>query len=307
MQIIKNIFLYTLIFITLLSLSCSKKKEPQILFEGKVKSLIGQALIFKSKTSKWEVLNVSDAVEFGDSIKTTAESQVEIAFGGNSTAKIGENSKVAITLVKDSAGVNTVEVFTAFGSVLSNIEKLTGRYNQYQVRTPTATAAIRGTFFFVFFHLHKRITHVNVFRGRVRVRNPHVIIGPPLILLPGFFTVVHVGRVPIVPKKLNYGQMKKVMPLMPPGQYKKFNKKFKITKKAKPMSLKKIHKKAVKGKSAKAKMKKPGGPKKAPHKPNPVQMKKILKKAPVKIKGVVAPIKKVVPKKKKAPKGGKKK
>ena len=71
MQIIKNFHLYALIFITILSLSCGKKKEPRILFEGKVKSLIGQALIFKSKTSKWEVINVSACVEFGDSIKTT--------------------------------------------------------------------------------------------------------------------------------------------------------------------------------------------------------------------------------------------
>ena len=304
---IKKNYIHALIFITILSLSCGTKKEPQIPFEGKVKSLLGQALIFKPKTLKWEVLNISDAIEFGDSIKTTAESQVEIAFGGNSTAKIGENSKVAITLVKDSAGVSTVEVFTAFGSVLSNIEKLTGLYEQYQVRTPTATASIRGTFFFVFFHLHKRITHVNVFRGRVKVRNPHHVKRIPIILLPGHFTIIHAGKGPKAPKKLNYGQMKKVMPLMPPGQYKKFNKKFKITKKAKPMPFKKIHKKSVKGKSAKAKMKKPGGPKKAPHKPKPVQMKKILKKAPVKIKGIVTPIKKVVPKKKKAPKGGKKK
>lgn len=305
MQKIKKLHLIILIA-ALLSLFCGQEKEPQIPFEGKVTSITGQAQIFNSNTSQWVNIDPADKIEFGDSIRTPAGSQVEITFGGNNTFKIGGNSKVTVLLVKDSANKNVAEVFTVFGSVLSNVEKLTAQYQHYQVRTPTATASVKGTFFFVFFHPHNRVTHVNVFRGRVRVRNPHVIKRAPIILLPGFFTIIHIGKVPVVPKKLNYGQMKKVMPLMPPGQYKKFHKKFKIKKfEAKPSKGIKI--KSAKGKIFKAKAIRPKGPKKAPHKLQPVPKKKVLKKSPIKAKPGKQIKGKVITKKKKGSKGGKKK
>ena len=297
---------FVILITALLSLFCGKKKEPQVPFEGKVTSITGEVQIFKPEASKWVNIAAADEIRFGDSLRTPQKSQVEVTFAGNNTFKVGENSKVAVSLVKDSAGENVAEVFTVFGSVLSDIDKLTAKhYSHYQVRTPTSTASVEGTLFFVMFHPHKRITHVNVFRGRVRVRNPHVIMGPPLILLPGFFTVVHVGRTPVVPRKLNYGQMKKVMPLMPPGQYKKFHKQFKIKRAAKGKPAKGMIVKGPKGKIFKAKAKGPLGPMKGPHKLNPAPKKKTLQKGPLQAKPGKQVQGKVIPKK--GPKGKKKK
>ena len=107
-----------IIIISVLIISCGKKKEAQVPFEGKVTSITGAVQIFKQQASEWKNIAAADEIEFGDSIRTPEKSQVEITFAGNNTFKVGENSKVVVSLVKDSTDRDVAEVFTVFGSVL---------------------------------------------------------------------------------------------------------------------------------------------------------------------------------------------
>jgi len=258
----------------MLTMFCANRGGHQP-FDGKIKSITGAVKIFKQKKPGWEELKVSSILDFGDTISTESESEVEVCFNGDNSIKIGESTKIAVAMVADSGDKepHTLEVYTAYGSVLSNIEKLTGRYKGYHVRTPTATAAIRGTFFFVFFHPVKRVTHVNVLKGRVFVRNPYIFAPVPVIVMPGFFTFIAMHNGPVMPKKLNYGQWKKMHRLLPPPLHNKYFKKFKIKQLQKHAGPGKMKKKALL----------PPGPKPliAPLKPGgikPGPVKKVLKK-----------------------------
>jgi hypothetical protein len=231
-----NIYLFVLFSISLL-LSCGKGKKSE--FGGRTDSVNGNVEIYKVNSSKWEKLNTSSKIEFGDSIKTDTLSEVQVRFAESNTIKIGENSKVVVTVVKDSNESNTIEVYNAFGTVLSNIPELTDAYPQYRVRTPTAVADVKGTFFWVAFRRRTRTTHINVLSGRVRVFNPRFRKRAPVIIMPGFFSFIVWGSPPCHPKKLNYGQWKKMHRIMPPGHYKKYSHKFKIKK---PHRLKPGHK-----------------------------------------------------------------
>ena len=97
------------IIISVVLISCGKKKEAQVPFEGKVTSITGAVQIFKPEASKWVNIAAADEIEFGDSIRTPEKSQVEVTFAGKNTFKIGENSKVAVSLVKDSTDENAAE------------------------------------------------------------------------------------------------------------------------------------------------------------------------------------------------------
>jgi hypothetical protein len=199
-------------------------------FSGKVKYLKGSAEIFRSGTGKWKQVKLSSKIEFGDSIKTGPESQVEIGFGNDNTIKIDENAKIVVKELSDPDEGGTIEVFNCFGTVLSNIKKLARGRKEFTVRTPTSVAAIRGTFFFVSYSFKTRTSHINVIAGKVWVRSPRGPRHKHIVVMPGHFTMVAWGMAPGVPKRINYGQWKKMHRMMRPRAYKKYTKKFKIKK-----------------------------------------------------------------------------
>jgi hypothetical protein len=215
--------------------SCAEKK---VSLDAEAESVTGKAYIFKQGAAEWKELEPSSPVDFGDSLKTGKESQVEVAFGRGNTIKIDENSKIFLSHIADSSDSNRIEVFNCNGSVLSNIEKLPKAYSLFQVRTPMSVAKISGTFFIVTYNARRRTSHVNVLVGNVWVINPRAARGF-VVVHPGFFTVISWGRPPGKPVKLNYGQWKKYHRLMGPRSYKRYGKKFKIKYSGKPGPFKK--------------------------------------------------------------------
>jgi len=249
---LNNMYLkiFLCLFVLFMIFNCTKDNVPDIPFGGTVKMITGQATIFNKTTVTWDKLKIYSDINFGDSIKTDSESQVEIVFNNTNSIRIDENSKMVVNLIPVSKKEHTIEVFNIVGTIVSDIKKLTTTRDQYQVRTPTAVAAIRGTFFSVSFSINSKSSHINVFGGKVWVKgNKGKKKG--VLLAPGQFLKVNIGKWPGSPKKMNYGQWKKMERLMKPGHFKKYSKNLKLKKRSK-LKIKGLkHKKSFKGKSKK--------------------------------------------------------
>ena len=228
----------SIIILMIILLGCGTGKRPKTRFNGKIKSVTGHAMICKATASQWKKLQSTEKIDFGDSISTDSGSSVAVGFGDSNSITIGEHSKIALTAVTDSNGAACIEVFNVYGDVLSQVHTEAEKKPRYRVRTPSATADIDGTLFWVSFRLQTGTTQVNVLAGNVRVRNPRLKSRKVVIVPPGHFAFIAWGQYPGMPKKLNYGQWKKMHRVLPPGQYKKFGRKFNI---GKPHNVKSRH------------------------------------------------------------------
>jgi competence protein ComGC len=102
-RMVKNEKIFLLIIsvlITTIFLSCSKSKQEEAGSAGTVTSLVGNVEIYKVSSSQWSKLSTASKIEFGDSIRTARESQVEIRFTDEYSIKIQENSKIAIPTIQ---------------------------------------------------------------------------------------------------------------------------------------------------------------------------------------------------------------
>jgi hypothetical protein len=211
-----------LLSLSLLTLSCSKKQTAAPSPFGKVRAVTGKAQVWHAGSGVWDSIRPNSSMAFGDSVKTGLESSVEIVFNDSNTVQVDEDSKIMIGEAQDSnSTLRTVVVSNIFGTVLSNIENLSG--GAYRVETPTAVASIRGTFFAVTFELSTQNSDVQVFAGNVWVRNPQA--GPDVVIIePGNAIVVQLGKIPGTPARINFGQWKKMQRIMHREKYDKFNK-----------------------------------------------------------------------------------
>jgi len=191
--------------------------RPQ--FKGTVKELTGSGRQFIAEKQAWSDLRPNASVQAGDSISTQEESKASIVFGNGSVITVDEGTTIGIEELINQDMRHTVRIHNVGGTVLSDIKKLAAS-NSYEVVTPTATAAIRGTFFAVSFFPISHRSRVHVWDGIVMVHNPALTLAP-LAVGAGFFTMIALGAVPIVPVHIEYREFAHFEHVMPPGQYKK--------------------------------------------------------------------------------------
>lgn len=117
--------------------------------EGTVLKKIGSQNI-------WSLANKGDVLDSGDSLRTKENSYAELRFSDGSIVKVSENTEVSI--YKDYLSL-------AIGYIRLYITKL---FPNFEVRTPSAVAGVRGTEFSVEV-LEDQTTIVTVYEGEVDV------------------------------------------------------------------------------------------------------------------------------------------
>jgi len=108
----------------------------------------------------------------GDTVETGKDAQAEVTFDDSSAINLDPESRFGITeLVKDSAsGQRTVKTDLFSGELKAQIAKL-AQNSTFEIESPTAVAAVRGTEFIVAYR-EGQPTQVTVLAGRVGVRRP---------------------------------------------------------------------------------------------------------------------------------------
>ena len=145
-----------------------------------------------------------------DVIETGAGSKVKILFQDESLMNISENSRVEV--VEQTRNEQTKTNKSVYQLVTGKIRvlagKISGEKSEYEVKTPTALAAVRGTQFFVWVETPK-ISKVFVVEGEVEVENIE-IPGVKVSVSENFWTLVEAGLAPVQPSPINLEDLNKL-------------------------------------------------------------------------------------------------
>jgi hypothetical protein len=147
-----------LLFAVLFCISCKAKSDEISL----ITLFVGDVQV-KSGDAGFRPAKLRQTINKNDEIKTGEKSLAVIQLGTEGIVQLSENSAVTM---KSLLNEKTREVFLGKGMVLSRIDKLL-KGCEYQVKTPTVIAAVRGTQFIVRISAGKSIVALD--RGTVLV------------------------------------------------------------------------------------------------------------------------------------------
>jgi len=156
----------------------------------------GEAQVFPVK--------LNDQVWFRDVIETRSESRTKAFFEDDSVLTVGENSRVEISeyIYQPEHNVRRTIVKLMEGQVRALVSKVfKANGSKFEVHTPSAVAAARGTYFTVWVE-NGQSGIINIGeKGRVDFTSG----GNTVTVDPGFFSIAQEGRAPSVPMPHNIG------------------------------------------------------------------------------------------------------
>ncbi|MFQ5586965.1 MAG: FecR domain-containing protein [Thermodesulfobacteriota bacterium] len=150
-------------------------------------------------------VEVGDDVSVGDIVRTKSLSRARVTFLDGSMMNIAERSRVEIKeFFFDPEKEVRRSVLRGFrGKVRSIVPKVfTGEESRFEVHTPTAVAAVRGTDFTAIIRTMPLVTVVINLEGLVAVRNINPDVPGEVILRAGQATTVALNEPPTPPRRL---------------------------------------------------------------------------------------------------------
>ncbi len=106
----------------------------------------GNVWVKRSGTESWHLATVETTLRPGDSIKTGADSGAEITFFEGSTIQLEQDTEIAVAEIGISAaGSTNIRLLQKLGKTISRVKKLADTSSNYEVETPAAIAAVRGS------------------------------------------------------------------------------------------------------------------------------------------------------------------
>jgi hypothetical protein len=110
---------------------------------GTVKVFNARAKADRNNVATWPDARLGMALRESDMIATLAESEARIETPNGSEVRLKENSTVEVAKLAGGNGAAKLKVND--GSIIANVKKMTGAKGSFELETPTALAAIRGT------------------------------------------------------------------------------------------------------------------------------------------------------------------
>ena len=131
---------------------------------AKITRIEGKASVLKKGGVDWRDAKPLMLLEAGDQLYTREESFAEIRYAIGTVLRMDEKTKITL----ETSSEKTLKTRSAVGDVWINMKKLLSRGNEFDVSTPTAVAAIRGTVFRMKGNPDSS-SEVDVYNGRVAV------------------------------------------------------------------------------------------------------------------------------------------
>lgn len=112
--------------------------------------VLGKVLIQPSGSASARDAKVGDVVGSGDKVETKADGLAEIMLENNNVINLKPNSVITMTELSanPTTGIYVNRLYADMGKFRIQVEKMSGA-STFEVRTPTAVAAVRGTQFYV--------------------------------------------------------------------------------------------------------------------------------------------------------------
>ncbi|GFO67992.1 hypothetical protein GMLC_15710 [Geomonas limicola] len=159
---------------------------------GKVVAIKGAASI--GRAGGQVPAKVKGELFASDTVKTAAGSRAKLLFIDDSVLTLSENSTLVVQEFIDGQGKQGRSIYNLLDGKLRSVVGKT----KFEVRTPTAVAAARGTV--IFFDVGKvkneSYSRIICLEGKVEVNNVVSSVRGTTLLTPGTMVVVKAGQVP---------------------------------------------------------------------------------------------------------------
>lgn len=116
--------------------------------DGVVTFVGGDAFLKPKKESDWTPLKARDVVHSGDELRTGPDGRIEVSFASGNALEIRPEARLKVLLTKKIDEMNVFHrIVLGVGKVVARVKNVTGRSNRFEIKTPSAVAAARGTEF----------------------------------------------------------------------------------------------------------------------------------------------------------------
>jgi hypothetical protein len=145
------------------------KQSPPNTALGKISFLLGKegdVAIRRVKEAKWAPAKFKMEVLKGDQIRTAIESRCEVKLNDGSIIRIGENSVFDFAESTLSKYARQFDASLKRGRIWANVTRVASAGNKFEMKSPTAVCAIRGT---IYRMEADSTTRVAVYDGKVDI------------------------------------------------------------------------------------------------------------------------------------------
>ncbi|MBI5931748.1 MAG: FecR domain-containing protein [Chloroflexi bacterium] len=147
----------------------------------------------------WQTAPARFVLAEGDSIRTNASGQALLTFFTGDETEVTPNTELKIEVMQGEAnGDNQIQLNILVGQITNRIDRTLNTNSRYDVKTPTADAAVRGTIYTVKVEPITGRSTFSVERGVVQVTAQ----GQTQTAQAGFEIVVEPGQPPSAPRQL---------------------------------------------------------------------------------------------------------
>lgn len=115
---------------------------------GLVAFIAGEVMYRSRSIQQWVAIQKGDQIYPGDSIRTGAMSSAEIRLGTGHSILLRQNTELTLSNSRNLSGFHKIiNFFLNTGRVILKVRDSTGKGSRYEIQTPSAVAAARGTRF----------------------------------------------------------------------------------------------------------------------------------------------------------------
>jgi len=156
---------------------------------GSVSFILGkpeEVTVLRRESARWQPAQLKMPLQSGDQIQTAAEARCEVKLNDGSVVRLGERSHFTFDQAQLTAGNRQVEGSLLSGKLWAWVNKLKWGRDRFDIKSPTAVCAVRGT---IYRMEADSTTRVAVYDGQVdigptanlrqRLQQPGRPAGPP--------------------------------------------------------------------------------------------------------------------------------
>jgi uncharacterized protein YfaP (DUF2135 family) len=105
----------------------------------------GDVFLKKAGATTWDTAKVGMTLKPGDTIRAADGAKAEITFFDGSIIELTQDTQILISELSSGTGSTTIRIKQELGGTLSRVQKLVDQQTTFEVETPAAVAAVRGS------------------------------------------------------------------------------------------------------------------------------------------------------------------
>ncbi|HVN87276.1 MAG TPA: FecR family protein [Candidatus Binatia bacterium] len=171
---------------------------------GTIASIDGRAEI--GRGGAWSDAAAGAAIQLGDVLRTGKPGRVRVVFQDDSVLTVSENSEVRVD--EQTFNPNKGQATSLMGLLRGKVNAVVSEYyhnsaNAFEIKTPNATAGVRGTEFTIGYDADAELTEVVGISGHITVHSALDPSGPGVLITASQTTTILKNQQPTAPRRIN--------------------------------------------------------------------------------------------------------